>query len=289
MMKLSAASAYFNKTTFSNAYVPSEKVLGRLLAQDDNSRDSLSTERRTLAVAPGTTLPARRVLTLGGQQWVVGGRSVDYHGGEALHEHYVLHRAEGLAQVLSYEEALSIAPGQSMYAGRLWVKDTKEQTESSRQYPQYQFFISSSEYILDATRHDGEGSEVNVLIVMDGRWHVVRNIIHTAGGFQMAVTDQLPEPVVAPVQYSTMEYSRMLDKKTPTTKTINAVNLRWQVAYDYITESSEKFKTGDRQIAVLKSDVTPQAGDEVTLVQGKYTVKAKVSQGNLWFVHVSPA
>lgn len=288
MMKLGAASAYFNQTTFSDAYRPYVKVKGRLLAQDGNTRDSLSTERRTLAVNPGTQLPARRVLALGGQQWIVGGKTVDYHGDEALHEHYVVHRAEGLAKVLSYEEALSISPGQSIYVGRLWVKDDKE-TESARQYPQYQFYMSTTENILDPTRYDWEGSEVNVLIQMDGRWYLVRNLIHTAGGFQMAVTDQLPEPVLAPVEFSTMVYNRLQDKNVTTTKTITAINLRWQASFDYTTSYSVKFEEGDRQIAVLKSDVTPEAGDLVKLGAKPYKAISKIAQGNLWFVHLRPA
>lgn len=289
MMKLSAASAYFNTTTFSDAYAPAQKVKGRLLAQDDNSRDSLSTERRTMAVKAGTVMPARRVLTLGGQQWIVGGKSMDYHGDDALHEHYVLHRAEGLAQVLTYEEALSIAPGQSMYAGLLWVKDEKEPTESSRQYPQYQIFLASTENVLDTTRFDWEGSEVNVLIVLSGRWHLVRDIVFTAGGFQMAMVNQLPDPVLAPVTFSTMVYDRLLDKKTPTPHVVNAINLRWQSSFDYTTDYAEKFAPGDRQLAVLKSAITPQAGDAVALGGRPYRVVSKISQGNLWFVHASPA
>jgi hypothetical protein len=288
MMKLSAVSAFFNQTTFSDAYRPFVKVKGRLLAQDDNSRDSLSTERRVLAVKPGTSVPARRVLTLGGQQWIVGGRSMNFHGDEALHEHYTLHRAEGLVKVLSYEEALSIAPGQSMYAGRLWVKDDREETESSRQYPKYQFFLSPTENILDPTRVDWEGSEVNVLITMDNRWYLVRDIISTAGGFQMAVTDQLPEPVIAMVAFSSMAYDMGLDKKVATTKNVNAINLRWQASFDYTTAYSEKFEPGDRQLAVLKSDLTPQAGDTVKLGPKPFKVMSKISQGNLWFVHIRP-
>lgn len=289
MMKLSAVGALFNRTALYDPYWSGRVIRGRLLPQDDNTRDSVSAERRTLAVNPGTPIPARRVVADAGQRWIVGSRSRDYHGDDVLHEHYTLHRVEGLAQVLTFEEALTSAAGQSIDMGLIWVKDEKEPTESSRVYPEYQLYYSMSEHLLDPTRVDGEGSESNVLVSLNGRWFMIRSIVISAGGFFMASASELPGPVVSNVEFSTMTYDRLRDEKVPSTKTVDGVALRWQTSFVYPTVYSNKYEPGDRQLAVLKSEVTPQPGDIVKVGPRTMKVVSKVSQGNLWFVHLTSA
>lgn len=291
MMKLSKVAAYFNKTRFTSAYDPAVAFKGRLLAFDDNSRDSLSTERRIMSVVPGVIVPPRRVVAVGTDKWIVGNGTSDFHGDDVLHQKYVLHRADGIAQVATFAHALMGVWTQSMFAGRLWMKDLKEPEESSGLYHTYQLFVAATEDLRDTTRVGTafDGTEYNVLVKMLGKWHLVRNVIDSAGGFQIAVVDELPEPVVVDAQFSTMTYNRLADKKVATTKVVKGINLRWQTNFTYLSEYSPKFVEGDCQLVVLKVDVTPSAGDEVSYLGRKFKVVAVIDQDPVLCLHLRHA
>lgn len=288
-MKLSQAATYFHTTPFSDAYNPATQFNGRLLPYDDNSRDSLSTDRRIMAVADSVTIPARRVVKVGNQCWIVGQGAVDYHGAEALRHKFILHRADELATVKTFGQALRGDAGQSIWAGRLWVKELKEPTESSGMYDNYQLFFAGTEDIRDpawSAEVFTDGREENVLVMVAGRWHLVRATMDTAGGLLTALVDELPEPVLLDVEYSTSVYNRLLDKKVMTPSTIPAINLRWQTNFTYLAAYAEKYKPGDSQLLVLKTAVTPTAGDAVTVRGRLYRVVSVIDQNEVWSLHL---
>jgi hypothetical protein len=292
MMKLSQAATFFHTTPFADAYDPLVTFNGRLSPYDDNARDSLSTERRIMAVGAGVAIPARRVVKVGNQCWIVGQGSQDFHGTEELRNKYVLHRADELAQVRTFGEVLEGVGGQDLWANRLWVKNSKEGTESSEMYGSYQIYFSEVEDLRDAAWTTGaftDGREDNVLVSIQGRWHLIRTTLRSAGGLLVAVADELPDPVILDVDYTTNVYNRALDKKVPTDIVVKAVNLRWQSNFTYLAQYSPKFQPGDIQIVVLKTAVTPSAGDNVVVRGTKYKVVTVFNQTDVWGIHLRHA
>jgi hypothetical protein len=290
MMTLTEAAGYFNNTEFLDAYDNSISILGRVAAYDDNSRDSLSTDRRIITVSPGTVIPTRRVVTFaGGTAWIVGELTEDYHGEAQLRNKYVLHKVSGLATVKAFDEALLGEAGKTLFAGKLWVKDVKESEESSDVFGTYHIYVSSYEDIRDpdfanGTFHDGR--EKNVLINLQGKWFIVRDSFESAGGFTVAVTDELPDPVVIDVDFITYTRNRVTETNTPTTNSIKAINLRWQSHFSYPDLYSVDFKRGDAQILILKDDVTPSAGSTVALSGRPFKVVSILDNGKVWSVHL---
>lgn len=290
MMKLSQAARYFHNTPFYDAYSTVLAFKGHLTAYADSSRDSLSTERRIMGVVPGQVIPARRVVKVGQERYIVGESFEDHHGDEVLRQKYVLHRAEALATVRTFSQALAGAGGQTIWASRLWVKETKEVSESANMYGSYQIYMSSSEDLRHPDWANGtfsDGREVNVMIQMEGRWHLVRATAMTAAGLMVAVADELPEPVILSVQYTVNTYVIATDSKTSVTTTVSAVNLRWQSYFTYLAAYSTKFEEGDVQLVVLKTAVpATTAGDTVTVQGRKYRVITVFDHGDVWTVHL---
>jgi hypothetical protein len=257
---------------------------------DDNSRDSLSTERRIMSCGPDTVIPTRRILRTGSLRWIVGQGSPDIGGSEVMRMKYILHRADALAQVRSFSEALQGVGTKDLWANRLWIKEAKESEESSGLYDGYHIFFSASEDLRDpeyATAKFFDGREENVLVKIEDRWHLVRATLNTAGGFLAAVADELPEPVVTDVEYTVKILNRLADTKTEVKKTVKAVNLRWQSHFTYLAQYAAKYERGDAQIIVLKADIaTPSAADTIKIQNRTMRVVEVLDQGSVWSLHV---
>lgn len=292
MMKLSQAALFFHNTTFADAYRPFVTFKGHLAAYDDNSRDSVSTQRRIMSAAPSVVVPDRRVVKVGDQCWIVGSKSDDFHGEDVLRRKYVIHRADEQAQVWSFEQALRGTAPKTLWASRILNKEMKEPDESSNLYGTYNLYFSESEDIRDPVWAAGgsiDGRETSVLVLLEGKFHLVRTVTTTSGGFLMAVADELPDPVILPVALHQAVYDRALDKKVAATKTMDAVLLRWQTKFSYLSIYSPKYEVGDSNIVILKDEATPTAGDTVTIYGITFRVVTVYDQGNVWSVHIRHA
>lgn len=291
-MKLTNVAKYFNKTSFTDAYQPATSFLGRLMPFDDATRDSLSTERRILAVQPGTVIPARRAIKHGDRAWLVGDLAVDIHGDVELRNKYILHQATELSSLYTFEDALANVVTKSLWANRLWVKGTKETDESSGVFDYYAVYFSRDEDIRHPNHANGtffDGRENHVLVVIEGRWHLVRTTYITAGGFLAAVVDELPDPVVTDVTYTTRTYDPVPDTYTETNLVKKAVYLRWQSNFIYLNRYSKTFETGDCVIKMLKTDVTAKSGDLVDVRGRKYKIVEVLDEAPVWHIHLRHA
>ncbi len=288
MMKLTQAVRFTHRTTIYNAHQTGVSFLGHLSAFDDNSRDSLSTQRRIMSTVPGVVIPTRRIVKIGQQYWIVGNLSEDLHGDEILRRKYVLHRADELAKVSTFEQYLTDAGTKLIWASRLLVKEMKEPDESSELHGTYNIYLSKSENILDEQWLTSaiDGRENNVLIEMEGHLHLVRTFSTTVGGFAMAIVDELPNPVSMMVDIDTVTTNRVTEAKTTTTVNVKALLLRWQSKFEYLAIYSPEFKRGDANMIVLKSAATPKAGDTVRIYGIKFRVVTVYDQGAVWAVHI---
>jgi hypothetical protein len=274
MMKLSQTARFFNRTPFSDAYDPLVQGTCRVMTYDDNSRDSLSTERRIMSVVAGTTIPSRRVVRVGDDRWIVGNSSTDHHLDEPMHQKYVLHRADELAAVKTFAQVLQGVEGKSIWAGRLLVKQTKEPTESSALFNQYQIYCAAQEELRDEalTSRVLDGRDASVLVEMAGRWHVLRGIATTAAGLQVALADEMPEPVVVDVEFTAKTLDLVTESRVDVVRVARGINLRWQSYYFYHTTYTPKFEEGDSVLVILKGATTPTAGDMVKMFGRTYRV-----------------
>lgn len=288
MMRLSQVGRVFDTMTIRDAYRTHVSFRGRVMPYDDNSRDSLATERRLLSIPAGITMPPRRVIHAAGERWVVGQGTKDFHGDEQIREKFILHRVDDLAKVYTFAQALSGAAPYEMYAGRLWVKDRQE-NDSASLNPAYSVYLSATETLADpawVTSPNFDGNEANVLIHMHDKWHLVRNTIDTAGGFTLAVADELPEPTLLEVEMTSLVYNRLSDTKVPTVKTLKGLNIRWQLGFTYLAAYSPKFVAGDSILMVLKTEATPSAADTFRVNGQNMKVITVLDHGAVWSVHL---
>jgi hypothetical protein len=278
-MKLANAAKLFDRLTCADAYSPLDTFNAQFDLFDDTKRDGLTAQRRILSTAPGVVLPARKTLGIDGEHWIVGELNKDFYKHSAIRYKYIMHQAEGLATVKTPEQTLAAAAGFSAYAGRTWVKTSKEIEISSEMTNVYDLVFADSEAIAE-----------DQFILLSGRWFLVRGVYQSPGGFLMALSDELEEPALTTANVNARVYQPVADTYTDAIAVVPAIRIRWQSHFRYLQRAATKFKAGDIVLLVRKTDiVAPEAGHEVSVAGQNYLIAAVIDDGSVWALHLNNA
>lgn len=278
-MRLAAAARHFDKVLCQDAFAPTTQFRGQLDVYDDSKRDGATVVRRVLSVADGVEIPARRVLTILGEQWIVGAHQDDIYRGERLRRKYVIHRASGAASLQSVAQALGTG-GVSTYASKLWVKDLKEVEISSKLAGFFNIYLPQGEVV-----------PAGSVITLASRAHLVRNYFTSAAGFLVAEVDELALDAVTVGTYTPQNYDPVTDNRTNGTPiALNVLRLRWQDHYAYANQAEPRYEEGDLRAFVRKTDVvTAKTNDRLTLGGEPWEIFAASSEGDCWGLHLRKA
>lgn len=278
-MRLSTAAAFFDKTLCADAFDSGTTFYGQMDVYDDSKRDGATVVRRVLSVAPGTTIPARRVLTIDGEQWIVGANQVDRYSGAPLRDKYVMHRASGAASLQSVDQLLS-SGGVSTYGSRLWVKDLKEVEISSKLAAFFNVYLSTYETVTAGS-----------VISLGGRVHMVRNFFTSAAGFLVAESDELATDAVASGTYTPRSYAPATDALADGAPVVaNVLKVRYQDSYAYANQGEARYEEGDFRAFVRKAAVaSAKRGDKLALSGVTHDVLSVSDEGLCWGLHLRHA
>lgn len=281
-MRLSAAARYFDKTICSDAFSPSTTFRGQLDLFDDSKRDGATVVRRILSVDPTIAIPARRVITIGTEQWIVGASQADDFAGSPIRAKYVIHRAHGAAVIKTMAQTLGTGGSLSTYGSKLWIKDMKELEVSSGLFGFYNLYLPTPDAV-------APGSVVSLL----NRLHLVRSVYLSAAGLNVAEADELGLTALTVGTYTPMTYSAASDGRTPGGGVaLNVVRLRYQDLYAYQNEAETKYAEGDLRVFIRKADVaTAKVNDQFTVGGETYEILSVANEdgGACWGLHLRHA
>jgi hypothetical protein len=278
-MRLAAAAKYFDKTVCADAYTPFTAFYGQLNLFDDSMRDGTTVVRRVLSVDDAVTIPARKTITIHGDTFIIGGDHEDSYGGSVIRRKYVVHRADGVANVRTINQALNVTSATNLFAARLWVKDLKELEISSRLGSFMNIYVASNETVA-----------VGSVVYLSSRWHIVRNTFIGAAGFLVLEADELPADALTTCSYTRTGggvYDPAADIKTGATSTVAVLTHRWQDDYVYLKMSADRFADGDIVAHISKTAITAaEAGDSFVLSSVTYRVVSVRDDGlGAWNLH----
>ncbi len=269
-MRLYDAAKHFDDVLCTDAYGPAT-FYGQLDLYDDARREGLTVQRRILSVAPDVVIPARRVISFGGEQWLVGDDESDSFKGSLIRTKYILHRAGGIAAIQTPGQLLS-AGGSPAYGARLWVKDYREQAASSHLFGFFNLYLASTEAAAEGT-----------YVTLQGHIHRVRNAFLSVGGFLEAEASEVPAGVVAGTYKARSAYDPATDAETLGNVAVSVLRVRWSDDFAYTTHGATKYEAGDIKGLVRKAAVTAAApGDQLTLADGTWRVLAVESESDCW-------
>lgn len=271
-MKLKNVAKYFNTTVCSDAYTGAFLFNGQLDVYSEGVRDGVTVQRRVLEVAPGTPVPARRAIKFGGDFWLIGTNNFDIWKGEHIRDKYALHRATGLAEVRPMTAFFDGTLPLKAYAGGVWIKTAKQVDEDSEEFNQSAVYFAR-----------GEDIQPNQVVLLEGRYHHVREVYPSTAGHQAALVETIEEPFQGTLTMA----SAGIDPRTELPiagANYPALRLRWQSDFRYMSQITPKFEAGDTQLVVAISANVPP-GSQVTFGGDKYIVVNTQVYRGVQYVH----
>ena len=277
-MRLANAACYFDRMVCEDAYDPSAPTFkGQFDLFDDTKRDGLTAERRILSAAPNVEIPLRRVITTGGHSWLIGNDMPDMFADEVIRNKYVLHRADSLAVIKTFDQILTGAAGTAAYASRVWVKGSKQVDTDSTVFDEFDIYFSPSEAVQD--KH---------MVLLEGAWHLVRAVYPTQAGLVSALSEELPNPLESGT-LNLRTYAPVTDTYTSSPLAVSVLRIRWQVNFTYRTVGTPTYLRGDESVVLLKSAAMPKVGDTLSLGDGTWRVQGVLDEGLCWNLHTRRA
>ena len=272
-MKLKNVSKFFDKTKAVDAYNSSYSFKCQVEPLDMYRTEGTRIKIRNMSTAPEVVIPARRVIKIDDQAYIVSDSSLDHWSGEAIRSRYVLQGADHVVEIRTIAQVLENVPGVQAFASIDFNKYGTDERDSSEYHPQYHIYFGKETV--------GE----DVLIHTVDRNYLVKNSYLTPAGIVDALANELDDPVVQVTVSTGRSYNPVTDSYTATTVSVRAVLVRWQEYFEYLTQGSTKYERGDAQLFVLPA-VQAKAGDTVSIGGEDFKVLSHLDRSGYRSLHI---
>lgn len=179
-MKIKNVSRHFNKDFVYDGYTNAFLFQGHTTAHNDHASSGATSRRRTLRTAVETAPPARRVVKIYTDYWLVGNSNVDSFNSAAIRRSYGLKKSTGLMALLTPAEACQAAVGTPLHAQKEFYRDTSNPLTESETDVMWNIFCPLNELVK-------QGS----FLRQDGRLFRVRSAYPTVDEYLVAESDEL--------------------------------------------------------------------------------------------------
>lgn len=272
-MKLKNAARYFDTTQAVDAYNSTTKVKCQLEPLDMYRTEGTRIKVRNMSTAVGVAIPARKVIKIDSQAYLVSDSSYDYWKKEAVRARYVIQGADYVVEIRTIKEVLEETPGTLAYASIDFNKYSTDERDSSEYHPQYHIFFGNEEV--------GE----DYIVSTSDRFFLVRNSYRTPSGLIDALSNQLDSPVTDSATLNSREYQPITDSYVDTPTTVRCLRIRWQDHFTYLSQGTQKYERGDAQI-LLPLSMSPSTSDHITLSDGVWVVLSVQTKAGYHSLHV---
>lgn len=275
-MRLHLAAKHFNRMPCNDGYTGAFLYNGQLQLFDDSKRDSESSERRIIELAPELSPPARNVIEVHGVRYILGHGFQDSALGSVIRRKYIAHEATNLSTWYTLQQLCQNTTGTQAWAAKAWVKDSKEIDESSDMIGVNHIHMSTSEAVAPTN-----------IILFDGGYHIVRKTTKGPAGTLVVTCDEVPEPAIETATLNNVVYDPINETSTVTTTSIRVLRLRWQSLFEYRDAASPSFNPEDLQVVIAKTVATPVVGATLVMSDGDFQIDSIMSETGVWVCKVA--
>lgn len=277
-MKYHNAAIYFNRESIFDGYHGNLLFRGQVRNFNDASSTGATLRRRALSVAPGTVLPARRCLQVGGSRWLVGIGVTDTFQGREARQTYNLRVGSSLFEILTPAQACSpLASSAVAYGYEGFFKDLQDNSTSSSYDTFWNLFFAPVEPINTGT-----------FLRSGARLLRVRQNYVNAEQLRVAESDELDANWSQTAVFTNMgAYDPITDTYATTTVTVQAVLMDIFKFYRWRVEAEAGRKPGDKAVFVPPT-VTPAAGSTFSMSGGVWRVLAVQPELDALAIHARP-
>lgn len=278
-MRLSKAANKFNNLVVADAYTPATTLKVQFDPMSFTKIEGVSIRKRQVSAAPDVTMPARGVINIDGQNYLVGHAAPDYWKGQVIRNTYVIQGADGLANLHSIASALNNTAGAQAYAALAFSKYMPEAADNSKYPPQYQVFLAGS-----------ESAPADSLVQLNSTWYLVKQSYLSTSGLRIALANELAEPSFETVNFGARTYDPVTDTYSSTSTSVKVLRVKWSEHYNYLSKASEDYQRGDMQVMVLKLAMpAAKPSDTLALSDGSWKVLSVQDEGTVLSLHVRRA
>jgi hypothetical protein len=180
MPELSAVSAYFDDIDIIDGYTLVKLFKAQVSSFNEVAKDGNTNKKRTMSVAPGTKIPARRLISYFGECWIVGDGNTDGLQNHKLRTAYWTRKVIDMAYSLSPADACNGLAGFKLASSKEYLKDTVNSVSDSEYDTQWDIIIGITESVVKGQ-----------FLKIGEKYYRVRAIHTTASGFLVANCDEL--------------------------------------------------------------------------------------------------
>ena len=270
---------HFDDIAVLDGYALSHLYYGQFSTFLEASPDGSTSQRRTLSLAPGLTLPARKVVSLLGEPWLVGYGNVDGFYGSVIRQSFWMKKATDSLEILTPGQAALGSAGTAAYAHKEYLKDTVNNLTDSEYDPFWDIFLATSEAVVKGTFLKAGASLYRVRSTHIGK-----------EGMIDAASDELDSGYGVTAEFTELgTYNPATDSYSAGTVTTTGILMDRYKLYELRTEADDKTQSGDMTLVVAASAVTPKVGRKVTIATQPWIVVASLPEQDAWAVHLRRA
>ena len=257
-MKLANAAKYFDRVSMADAYTGTAmpyKV--QFSTFDETDPDGSVARRRTMSMAPGLTLPARRVASLLGEIWLLGEPSADAVFDKVIRQTVPMRRVTNLAQALTPGQVVAASTGLAIYGRLEQVKNTVDTATSSDYFPFFTLALAGADF---KNLNSGWAQVPGFFRIEDGTLFRCRTSYPAEDGMTVVEADLIDRYGLTQAQVTTGAYDPVTDTFAGTTSTFQTLVMPTHQLYRRKAEA-EKFKPEDLTVLVRFADYpAPKVG-----------------------------
>lgn len=275
-MRLLDAARRFDTTTATDAYSAATfKCQFEVLSY--SKIDGVAVKKRQISTAPGVAIPARRVVVISGQAYLIGHSAPDFWYDSIIRLNYVIQGADGVANLTTIAAELAGTPPSTAYAALAFAKYLPDAEDSSKYPPQYQVFLSGT-----------ESAPADSLIYLNSVWYLVKESYVSTSGLRVSLANVVDSPNFEMATFTSRVYAPLTDTYVDTPSAIKVFRIKWAEHFEYLSKATEQYERGDLTVMILKA-VTPDPPDTLTLSDGVWRILSAQDEGLTWNCHARRA
>jgi hypothetical protein len=275
-MRFSKVAGYFDRTAIKDAYTGVLLFYGQMIAPAERvSGDTF--RKHTLSTASTASAPARRVIDVLGDKWVMGNGNLDGFNGVAVRKNWSLKRATNSGQLHTPGELIDNVAGPTVYFFKEYFRDTVNVATTSDYDSYFDLYLPGTEPVL-------KGSWISDAT---GTFYRVRNVLDEPEGFMVAESDEFPSSILVSAEIEGTTFDAVLDQFTGSSTTVAGLLVDASKFYRNLTGDTPTHLANDRTLFV-KNNVTVELSNKITIAGQTWSVMQKVSELDCWALLLRP-
>jgi hypothetical protein len=270
---------HFDDISITDGYTGAYLFKAQLSTFLDASPDGSVAQRRVMSTAPGIVIPARRAISAFGEDWLVGAANVDGIYGQVIRQSFWTKKVSDTFSKLTPGEAALGAAGTTLFGHRSYLKDTVNGVSDAEYDPFWEIYFSPTESV-----------DKGHFLRAGGKHFRVRSSHLEIDGLTSAACDELDAGEYLALTFTAPgAYDPVADTYTGSTVSTTGLLFDRYKWYDQQTEADLKSMSGDMNIVVAKSAITPAVGHQVTIAGRDWQLLAVTSDLDSWACHIRRA